>query len=104
MLNRSVVRESDMLASKGWVRIHSMQDGAEQELLKGHHGPVHCVRSATFFFGSVRHRYRGEELGVRNDLTRSGDDDRGFPFRSRTARTPSCLLQGPKTGRFDCGK
>jgi hypothetical protein len=25
-----------------WVRVHGM-DGAERELLKGHHGPVHCV-------------------------------------------------------------
>ena len=25
-----------------WVRIHNM-DGEEKEILKGHHGPVHCV-------------------------------------------------------------
>lgn len=25
-----------------WVRVHSM-DGKEKEVLKGHHGPVHCV-------------------------------------------------------------
>lgn len=25
-----------------WVRIHGM-DGEEREVLKGHHGPVHCV-------------------------------------------------------------
>jgi serine-threonine kinase receptor-associated protein len=25
-----------------WVRVHGM-DGEERELLKGHHGPVHCV-------------------------------------------------------------
>lgn len=25
-----------------WVRIHSL-DGAERDVLKGHHGPVHCV-------------------------------------------------------------
>ena len=25
-----------------WVRVHSL-DGAEREVLKGHHGPVHCV-------------------------------------------------------------
>lgn len=25
-----------------WVRIHGM-DGEEREILKGHHGPVHCV-------------------------------------------------------------
>ena len=25
-----------------WVRIHSL-DGTEREVLKGHHGPVHCV-------------------------------------------------------------
>jgi len=25
-----------------WVRVHGM-DGEEREVLKGHHGPVHCV-------------------------------------------------------------
>ena len=25
-----------------WVRVHGM-DGEEKEVLKGHHGPVHCV-------------------------------------------------------------
>ena len=25
-----------------WVRVHGM-DGTEREVLKGHHGPVHCV-------------------------------------------------------------
>ena len=25
-----------------WVRIHSL-DGTERDVLKGHHGPVHCV-------------------------------------------------------------
>ena len=25
-----------------WVRVHSL-DGAERDVLKGHHGPVHCV-------------------------------------------------------------
>ena len=25
-----------------WVRVHAM-DGEEREVLKGHHGPVHCV-------------------------------------------------------------
>lgn len=25
-----------------WVRVHGM-DGKEREVLKGHHGPVHCV-------------------------------------------------------------
>lgn len=25
-----------------WIRLHSL-DGAEKEVLKGHHGPVHCV-------------------------------------------------------------
>jgi serine-threonine kinase receptor-associated protein len=25
-----------------WVRVHGM-DGAERDVLKGHHGPVHCV-------------------------------------------------------------
>ena len=25
-----------------WVRVHGM-DGEEREVLKGHHGPVHCI-------------------------------------------------------------
>jgi len=25
-----------------WVRVHGL-DGEEREVLKGHHGPVHCV-------------------------------------------------------------
>jgi serine-threonine kinase receptor-associated protein len=25
-----------------WVRVHGM-DGEEKEVLKGHHGPVHCI-------------------------------------------------------------
>ena len=25
-----------------WIRVHGM-DGEEREVLKGHHGPVHCV-------------------------------------------------------------
>jgi len=25
-----------------WVRVHGM-DGEERDVLKGHHGPVHCV-------------------------------------------------------------
>jgi len=25
-----------------WVRVHTM-DGGEREILKGHHGPVHCI-------------------------------------------------------------
>lgn len=25
-----------------WVRVHSI-DGEEREILKGHHGPVHCI-------------------------------------------------------------
>ncbi len=28
--------------SDEWVRVHSL-DGTEREVLKGHHGPVHCV-------------------------------------------------------------
>src|SRR5271154_2295444 len=28
--------------SDEWVRVHGM-DGEEREVLKGHHGPVHCV-------------------------------------------------------------
>lgn len=28
--------------SDEWVRIHSL-DGTERDVLKGHHGPVHCV-------------------------------------------------------------
>lgn len=27
----------------GWVRLHSAETGAELEVGKGHHGPVHCV-------------------------------------------------------------
>lgn len=27
-----------------WVRLHNYEDGAELEVLKGHHGPVHTVR------------------------------------------------------------
>lgn len=26
-----------------WVRIHGAVDGEEREILKGHHGPVHCI-------------------------------------------------------------
>jgi len=26
-----------------WVRVHGYQNGEEMEVLKGHHGPVHCV-------------------------------------------------------------
>lgn len=26
-----------------WVRVHGYQHGDELEVLKGHHGPVHCV-------------------------------------------------------------
>ena len=26
-----------------WVRIHGAVDGEEREVLKGHHGPVHCI-------------------------------------------------------------
>ena len=29
-------------SSDEWVRVHGM-DGEEREVLKGHHGPVHCV-------------------------------------------------------------
>lgn len=28
--------------SDEWVRVHGM-DGSERDVLKGHHGPVHCV-------------------------------------------------------------
>lgn len=28
--------------SDEWVRVHGL-DGEEREILKGHHGPVHCV-------------------------------------------------------------
>ena len=28
--------------SDEWVRVHSL-DGTERDVLKGHHGPVHCV-------------------------------------------------------------
>lgn len=26
-----------------WVRVYNLDDGEEKEVLKGHHGPVHCV-------------------------------------------------------------
>lgn len=26
-----------------WVRIHGAVEGEEREILKGHHGPVHCI-------------------------------------------------------------
>lgn len=29
-------------SSDEWVRIHSL-DGTERDVLKGHHGPVHCI-------------------------------------------------------------
>ena len=29
-------------AGDQWVRVHGM-NGEEKEILKGHHGPVHCV-------------------------------------------------------------
>lgn len=39
-----------------WVRVYDFTTGKEQEILKGHHGPVHCVRfapdGATFASGS----------------------------------------------------
>jgi serine-threonine kinase receptor-associated protein len=28
--------------SDEWVRVHAL-DGEEREVLKGHHGPVHCI-------------------------------------------------------------
>jgi len=27
----------------GWVRVHAAESGTEQEVYKGHHGPVHCI-------------------------------------------------------------
>jgi len=42
--------------SDGWVRVYDFHSSKEVELLKGHHGPVHCVRYApdgsTFASGS----------------------------------------------------
>jgi len=39
-----------------WVRVYDFNTGKEQEVLKGHHGPVHCVRyspdGAAFASGS----------------------------------------------------
>lgn len=29
--------------SDQWVRIHGAIEGEEREVLKGHHGPVHCI-------------------------------------------------------------
>ena len=26
-----------------WIRIHGALEGEEREVLKGHHGPVHCI-------------------------------------------------------------
>ena len=44
-----------------WVRVHGM-DGKERELLKGHHGPVHCVEYSPdgemYASGSGKHQLR----------------------------------------------
>lgn len=39
-----VLQDRFVTGSSGdeWVRVHSM-DGEEREVLKGHHGPVHCI-------------------------------------------------------------
>jgi serine-threonine kinase receptor-associated protein len=43
-------------SSDFWVRVYDFNTSKEQEVLKGHHGPVHCVRyapdGATFASGS----------------------------------------------------
>lgn len=75
--------------SDPWVRIFDFETGAELECLKGHHGPVHCLRYApdggTIASGcALRGRACAFPLGL-------------------TAAACSCLAPAPTTPPFDCG-
>ena len=50
-----------------WVRVHGM-DGEEREVLKGHHGPVHCI-----------------EFSPDGEMFASGSGESGFVCRTCNA-------------------
>ena len=70
--------------SDEWVRVHSL-DGTERDVLKGHHGPVHCV-----------------EYSPDGEMFASGSGAYGFlTFHPRSTLT-GCLLNVLRT-EFDRG-
>lgn len=47
--------------SDQWIRIHGAIEGEEREVLKGHHGPVHCIEYSPD--GEVYASGSGEPIG-----------------------------------------
>jgi len=63
-----------------WVRVHGM-DGEEKEVLKGHHGPVHCV-----------------EFSPDGEMYASGSEDGTIRLWQTTPGKSYGLWQGPVNG------
>jgi len=63
-----------------WVRVHGM-DGGEREVLKGHHGPVHCV-----------------EFSPDGEMYASGSEDGTIRLWQTTPGKTYGLWQGPTNG------
>ncbi|KAI0340644.1 WD40 repeat-like protein [Trametopsis cervina] len=65
--------------SDEWVRVHSL-DGTERDVLKGHHGPVHCV-----------------EYSPDGEMFASGSEDGTIRLWQTTPGKTYGLWQGPQT-------